>query len=297
MTMFETLAVKGLSPLVRFAPPLGRYLHRKLIADHAAICGAGPHRSMGIRFSITVSVAPARSARPLAPHDFVDRARELAEGLLQHLPHKLDYSGSSQVRYVVYEPGKDSSAPPLHIVRIFPTGLVELQWGLQSITDPADGRVVAISLDEMVRACARLYAATRRPMYARIWKARRTEVVRKRDWRLGVTPSASSDAYGTLWWSRLLIDGSPVPGRNLEQVPSCPVDGFAPTLLRSKGSRVDPVKLFRAPFQHLLVDAGFTDAWKALSQCLTASAFVNAIDDDDEVLGNKIMLRDKPELP
>lgn len=256
MPFFETAIGKTLSVTSRFLPQLGARAEARLITDHRPISGS-PNFHDGGRFWLWVVVAPSHSPRQLEPVDFTDHAYALAGLVFGDQQFEVGYSGSSECRYEVRDPGPDALTEAIHILRIYPDGRVALQWGLR--TSPLANMLnVELSLDEIVSVLCHMHKVAHDPRYAAIHARRRTERMRRLDWRVGLTPSISRINHGSIYW-RSLASSTGLPAvLPTEQNPSCPVHGFAPDRMKSLKHNVSAVDTFSPALAHLLVDAGFT---------------------------------------
>ncbi|MFI2652538.1 hypothetical protein [Micromonospora fulviviridis] len=259
MPLFETAIGKTLAVTSRFLPQLSARAEARLITDHRPISGS-PNFHDGGRFWLWVVVAPSHSPRQLEPVDFTDQAHALAGLILGDQQFEVGYSGSSECRYEVRDPGPRALTEAIHILRMYPDGRVVLQWGLR--TSPmANTLNVELSLDEIVSVLCHMHEVAHDPRYAAIHVRRRTERMRRFDWRVGLTPSISVDNHGVFhnvsWRSLASSTGLPAV-LPTEQNPSCPVHGFAPSRMKGVKHNASAVDTFSPALAHLLVDAGYT---------------------------------------
>lgn len=271
MIGFEAVALRLLK-YTKFAPPLYSWTYRHVVVDHQAIQFAHGCPHSGGRFSVLMAVAPSRAPRPLSAKDFVDRADDIAHLVLEGIPFITEHSGVELCRYVVPDPAPQADAftRELHYLHVYPSGLVDLQWGLK--VDETDRSDVALPLNEIVTVLSRMYRISRTPQFAALHRRRRTEKYRRLDWRVGVVPSISPDTRGSIYWKRLTWPG-PVPVKRTDQLPSCPQAGFAAEQMQTIGPRRSAAVLFAPALEQLMVRAGYG----AIDNCLAeVSAVLDA---------------------
>lgn len=134
--------------------PANKWLRSKLAADHTPIRGqlGRPSQDYGA-FFLFAAAAPSRSAQPLPTADFPGRACHLVETSMGGMfPGSPEFLSPEQVSY---RQGVEGVRSGDHVLRVYPSGLVELLWIL---TPPSD---TVLPLVEMVTVIRRLHRATR----------------------------------------------------------------------------------------------------------------------------------------
>jgi hypothetical protein len=212
----------------------------------------------GGRFWVWIVVAPSHSPKQLDPLEFTENASEVARLVFGEQQFRIDYSGSELCRYIVPNPAHPTSlAAATHVLSIYPAGCVVLQWGLKT-SQLLDSRDVELSLDEIVAVLDNMYWVAHDPRFPAIHARRRTEKLRRLDWRVGLTSSISVIDHGPVYW-RSLSSSTKLPavvptGQN----PSCPVQGFAVGKMTSIKQNATMAETFTPAIEHLLVDAGYS---------------------------------------
>jgi hypothetical protein len=256
MTLLETALQKALAGTARFLPVMTRRAEAALVADHRPIAGTGTLDGHGANFWLTVAVAPNHSPETLEPHAFVDRANDLAVILFADSPFHVDYSGSAEVRLVAGTSAQHSQWGTAHTLRIFPSGLVMLQWVLHATPIPDAEAGVELSLDEIVNVLHLTYDLAHSPQFAATHRRRR--LVRHRlDWRVGLSSSISTPK-GAVYWRRL-TSSTPLPDRvPTRQNPHCPFDGYAATAMTDRKITDSVAETFRPALQDLFTSSGYS---------------------------------------
>ncbi len=257
MPFLETALGKGLATARHFLPQLSSRGEARLITDHRPI-SSSPNFHDGGRFWLWVVVAPSHSPKQLEPLEFTENASKLAEFVHGEQRFTVDYSGSELCRFKVPNPAHPTSlAAAHHVLWVHPNGCVVLQWGLQTSPLP-DTRNVELSLDEIVAVLGHMHRAAHDPRFAAIHARRRTEKMRRLDWRVGLTPSISIVDHGPVYW-RSLSSSTKLPAvLPTGQNPSCPVRGFAADKMTSIKQGATVIETFGPALAQLLVDAGYT---------------------------------------
>ncbi len=266
MAVVESLALKALAPLARFAPSAAAAVQRRVVADHQAIAGVHPFRPASVRFSLTVGVSPSRTPCRLDPVRFTERAHACARLILERLSFTVDHSSSELVRFAVPDTDPSGARNDLHQLAIYPTGLVELQWGMDVTFQGSNEAILA--LDEVVDVLTLMHRVSRHPSFHALRQVRRTEKYRRLDWRVGLTPSIATNERGTIYWTGLRATGQLPGGRSENQRPWCPIDGYAASRLRSIKPSTPAGTLFRPVLEQLLVDAGYLDVGNCVTEAL-----------------------------
>ncbi|WP_157437874.1 hypothetical protein [Actinoplanes subtropicus] len=267
MTVLDTALRKALAGAARFLPQLTQRAEAALVADHQPITGTGNlYGNGGARFWLNVAVAPNHSPETLDPPAFVDAANELAAVFFEDAPFHADYSGNLEVRLVEGAPTENSSWGDANTLRIFPSGLVMLQWVLRATPLPDGQPGFELSLDEIVTVLRRAYALAHSPQFAATHRRRRW--VRHRfDWRMGLSPSISG-TQGPAFWRRL-SSAAPLPERvPTRQNPHCPFDGYAAAAMRDRKVTDSVEDTFRPALQELFTSSGFSGR---ISQAVAAA--------------------------
>ena len=256
MPLLEAAASKALSAGARFLPQLCQRVEARIITDHKPISAAHTYLDGG-RFWLSVAVAPSHSPRRLESLDFIENANELAELIFGDLPFKNDHISSEGARFVVSNSNPTASFPRhLHMLRISPLGLIDLQWGLEVFSLP-DSRDMVLSLDEIVNVLGHLYDVAHSPRFSGVHKRRRTERIRRLDWQVGLTPSIAPTTDGPIYRrgfrsTRCLPAGDPINTQ-----PWCPITGYASDLLRNVKAEVPAAEVFGPVLRDMLVNAGY----------------------------------------
>ncbi|WP_306206185.1 hypothetical protein [Actinoplanes sp. RD1] len=256
MAVLESGLRKALAGAARFLPQLTRRAEAALIADHQPITGTGSLNGHGAAFWLKVAVAPNHSPEALDPVEFVDRADELARRFFADEPFYVEYSGSAELRLVAGTPPELSRPGTTHMLRIFPNGLVMLQWVLQATPIPCSEPGVELSLDEIVAVLHRMYELAHSPQFAGTHRRRR--LVRHRlDWRVGLSSSITGER-GPIFW-RSLTSSARLPDRaKHRQNPHCPFDGYAAGAMNDR-KLTDSVGLtFKPALQALFISSGYS---------------------------------------
>jgi len=256
MPFLESALGKALAAAGRFLPQLSTRAEARLITDHRPISGS-PNFHGGGQFWLWVVVAPSHSPKQLEPLEFTEAAYELAKLVFDEQQFVIDYSGSELCRFVVYNADLASQTRADHWLWIHPDGRVFLQWGLQT-SSLANTRDVELSLDEIVAVLGQMHHVVHDPRFAAIHARRRPERFRRLDWRVGLTPSISTNEHGQVYWRRLSSSTRLPAVVPSGQNPSCPVRGFAPHKMMSIKQGATMVEIFGPALEHLLVDAGYT---------------------------------------
>jgi len=145
-----------------------------------------------------------------------------------------------------------------------------MQWGLHTSPLPST-QDVELSLDEIVAVLCHLHGVAHDPRFAAIHAHRRTEKIRRLDWRVGLTPSISVVEHGPVYW-RSLSSSTRLPAvLPTGQNPSCPVRGFAPDRTTSVHRNATTIETFGPALEQMLVDAGYTGG---IRECVRAALSV-----------------------
>lgn len=256
LAVLETALRKALAGAARFLPQLTRRAEAALIPDHQPITGTGSLDGHGAAFWLKIAVAPNHSPETLDPVEFVDRADELAKKFFADEPFYVEYSGSAELRLIAGTPPEPSRPGTAHMLRIFPNGLVMLQWVLQATPIPGSEPGVELSLDEIVAVLHRMYELAHSPQFVATHRRRR--LVRQRlDWRVGLSSSITGER-GPIFWRRL-TSSERLPDRATNrQNPHCPYDGYAATAMNDR-KLTDSVGLtFKPALQDLFISSGYS---------------------------------------
>jgi hypothetical protein len=271
VAVLESALRKALAGAARFLPQMTRRAEAALIADHQPISDTGSLDGHGSAFWLKVAVAPNHSPETLDPAAFVDRAGELAAVFFADAPFYVDYSGSAEVRLVAGTPTDQTRPGTAHMLRIYPNGLVMLQWVLQATPIPGNEPGIELSLDEIVAVLHRMYELAHTPQFTATHRRRR--LVRQRlDWRVGLSSSISGD-QGPIFWRRL-TSSKQLPDRvPTRQNPHCPFDGYAAAAMNDR-KLTDPVgATFQPALQDLFTSSGYSGRiTEAVAGTLTAPA-------------------------
>lgn len=228
--------------------PMGRWLKRRVVRDHLPIAGCKlqPNHDYYAYF-VFVAVAPSHSPKPLPVVDFMDRARELVESfLLEGIPAKPEYVGAELVRYRLAREGARYAD---HVITIYPTGLIEVQW---AIAVPPD---TALPLTDAVAVVEKLRQAVHSDAFAGLHQRRRWARWRRVDWRFGINGRAMPDKGESTYWTDAVLPGGPPTRRVSDPRPHCPLEGYAAEQLKSK-RRAAQLEEVLAPALHELLASG-----------------------------------------
>ncbi|WP_433530624.1 hypothetical protein ACQPYA_00250 [Micromonospora sp. CA-263727] len=256
MAVLETVLRKALAGAARFLPQLTCRAEAALIADHRPITGTGSLDGHGAAFWLKVAVAPNHSPDALDPAEFVNRAGELAKEFFADEPFYVDYSGSAELRLIAGTPPEQSRPGTAHVLRIFPNGLVVLQWVLQATRIPGSEPSFELSLDEIVAVLRRMYELAHSRQFASTHRRRRL-VWQRLDWRVGLSSSITGD-QGPIFWRRL-TSSERLPDRAANrQNPHCPYDGYAAAAMNDR-KLTDSVGLtFKPALQDCFISSGYS---------------------------------------
>lgn len=252
--MLETALRKALAGAARFLPQVTRWAEAALVADHQPIAGAGSLDGHGAAFWLKVAVAPNHSPETLDPSAFVDQADELAAVFFADAPFYVDYSGSAEVRLVAGTPTDQSQPGTAHMLRIFPNGLVMLQWVLQATPIPGSEPGIELSLDEIVAVLYRMYELAHSPQFTATHHRRRLQ---RLDWRVGLSSSISG-GQGPIFWRRL-ISSKRLPDRApTRQNPHCTFDGYAAAAMSDRKLTDSVGDTFKPALEDLFTSSGYS---------------------------------------
>jgi hypothetical protein len=258
MMFLDTVLKKTLSLALGWLPQLTQKAEARLVVDHAPIAGATHMGGDGSRYWVRVAVAPNHSPAALASSEFVDRASDLAKVLFGDMPFRIEYSGVDMVR-IVADDGSSNNGPAgsTHVLSIFPSGLVVLQWVLEATPVTGVDGGVMLSLDDVVDALRRMYALAHSPQFAATHMRRRL-VRRRLDWRVGLTAAVHGEK-GPIHW-RQLSSSSPLPDNApTTQLPHCPFhEGYAAAAMSDRKLTDSLADTFRPALQDLFTSAGYS---------------------------------------
>ncbi len=235
---------------------------RQLVeADHRPIM-ANPLRpdSTYHAFILFLAVAPSRSPKPRPSAEFIDYACRLVNEMLpDEFPEQPDYAGPEMVRY-----SKDGTTPgPTHMINIYPSGLVALQWILAVPPDSTE-----LPLAEILRIVRRMQAAALLGTFWNLHRPRRGEPRRRLDWHIGVNGWAYPQDGGTgVYWTGVIAAGRSPTRRATNPRPHSPANGFSASRLRSLSPHVSIDALVAPALEELLSYGGYTDS-KEIKECV-----------------------------
>ncbi|HCT75143.1 MAG TPA: hypothetical protein DGT23_00820 [Micromonosporaceae bacterium] len=257
MSFLETVLGRALAATSRFLPKVSTRVEARLITDHRPI-SRWPTFYGDSRFRLWVAVAPSHSPKRLEPLEFTEKALELANLVFGEQPFSVDYSGSEMCRFIVVDPARPTSlAAANHTLHVYPEGYLLLQWGLHTLPLP-ETLDVELSLDEIVAVLGHLHWVAHDPRFAAIHARRRTEKIRRLDWRVGLVSSISAPNHGLAFW-RSLSSSTRLPAVSpTGQNPSCPAGGFAPERMTGIKHSAGVIETFSPALEQMLVDAGYT---------------------------------------
>jgi hypothetical protein len=227
---------------------MGRWLTRRVARDHLPIAGCQLQPNQDYyAFCVFAAVAPSRSPKPLPLVDFVDHASKLVERFFPgEFPAEPEYVGPELVRYRLVREGVRYSD---HVITIYPTGLIEVQWAIA--VPPGTG----LPLTEAVAVVERLRQAVQSDSFADLHQRRRWAKWRRVDWRFGINGRAVPEKGNSTYWTDVLLPGGPPTRRASDPRPHCPREGYASGRLKSK-RRTAQLEEVLAPALHELLASG-----------------------------------------
>ncbi|MFE6128571.1 hypothetical protein ACFQ6Q_09905 [Streptomyces sp. NPDC056437] len=205
---------------------------------------------------------------PLRITDRASRADAVAALIFGDARRHVDYAGNELVRIEVREnamPGERF----LHQLEVHPTGLLDLQWGLNCVA--AEGRNDALPLREVLEVVHQVHDLSRADAFRALHQPRRCESRRRVDWRVGISPRAV-DALGMSYnWEQLDVPGSETFSRAERIYSDCPQDGYAADRLMGLKSS-QPVEDVLRPFlEEFFAYSGFLNAGECTEATLSAA--------------------------
>ncbi len=244
--------------------PIRTWFKDQFRADHVPITGrrGRPDQTYG-GFFLFAAAAPSQSPKLLPLADFADRAHDLVQHAFPSIfPEVSDYAGHELVRY---RSSAERSAEQ-HIITIYPTGLVELQWLIAA--PPA----TSLPLSGIVEPLQALRQVVQASGLADLYQPRRFEGKRRVDWRIGINGMATSNLSGTsVSWTNVTSSIQLPEQRNRTPRPYCPAEGYAPHLLTSLRLNATLEGLLMPVLEEHLVVGGYVDSG-VIRDCITELA-------------------------
>ncbi|MGH3428766.1 MAG: hypothetical protein ACRDQZ_14570, partial [Mycobacteriales bacterium] len=113
-----------------------------------------------------IAVAPSRSPKQVPPEAFADRALAVAREILPE-SFNPSWSDGDLARFTVSDPAPGKLFPNRHILNIYRAGLLDLQWGLNMVTD-TDGDTL-LSLSEIRSAIRKVHKVVQNEYFRTMW--------------------------------------------------------------------------------------------------------------------------------
>lgn len=256
----EAAAVKVAAPVAKESWKQGQRFLQRLRADHGPVHQCpNLQRNHGDRVVMLVGVAPSDSPKHVPTADFIQAAHNLAAVIFTETAARTEWSSKERVRFKVRD-SDDPGRSDQHILEIFPSGFMLLQWGLD--VETSEGGVGPFPVGEFIRVLRHLHSITRLPVYQQLHAKRPAERRRRLDWRVSATQGLAT-GKGTFYISEFdtphAADFKRAERHDLVVYPG----GFAPQQLTGVKPNAPFVAMLRAIIEDMTGNAGFIDPREA----------------------------------
>jgi hypothetical protein len=240
------------------------WVRRRYPPDHLPISGVnavGQAQSATDNVRVVVCCAPNRSLKPgdVHPEPAIQFVRSMFPGRFPFEPvRSMPPYG---VRFEAPE-GVEHG-----YVEVLPTGCVEFCVSIPTTPGP-----VTFAICDVVEPLVLMRDAMCSEDYERVFGSRRRRLRRPRfDWAVAVSQSVflASQASGVTWQD-LTFPGRRPPRAGTNQMPSCPMLGYAAPELRNWNVRKRTADLVRVFLRDFLQQNGFHDVEPAIEDTLAA---------------------------
>jgi hypothetical protein len=202
-----------------------------------------------------VGIAPSDSPKHLPTAGFIGAAHELSAAVFGDKTVRTEWSSKERVRFKVRD-SDDPSRSDQHILEVYPSGFLLLQWGLD-VETREDG-VGPFPVGEFIRVLRHLHTVSRLPDYQQLHVRRLTERRRRLDWRVSVSQGLAT-GKGTFYISEFDTPHAAAFRRAERHDLVVYPGGFAPQQLTGVKPNTPFTVLLRAIIEDMTGNAGFID--------------------------------------